>query len=116
MQLSDEESWNLISTCLENANWSADDIQNISEKSLQQVVTAINKKLSSLHKKSNPLIKSVVKANAALYVWYNMKILELSKEYGEEIPANLVLLALNKFVTKQEQLKQSFIKSLHKIE
>jgi hypothetical protein len=116
MKLNDEDSWKLISKCLKNADWSDESIENISNENLEKIVKEINKNLKKYHKKSSPLTLKAIQSSSALQIWYNLEIMKLAKQFGEnDIPFILVLQLLQVLKDKQEQIKKDFINSLEKL-
>ncbi|MDR2457196.1 MAG: hypothetical protein LBD41_01770 [Clostridiales Family XIII bacterium] len=116
MKLDDKDSWDLISKCLKNADWKEDEIENISDETLEKVVNILNKKLKRSHKKSSPLTTKAIKNSALLQVWYNCEILKLAEQYGEDnIPFLLVVKLLEKFAAKQKAIEKEFRNSLENL-
>jgi len=56
MILNDEDSWEMILECLNNAGWSEEEIEDITREQLELVVDAINETLVRTHKKSSMII------------------------------------------------------------
>jgi hypothetical protein len=113
MVLNDDDSWEFIKKCLRNAEWSDEEIENISDESLEQVVNILNEKLINIHEKSEPIIQQAIKANKALELWYDMQVAKLAEQYGEEIPVLLFMPILEEYKRKQEELKENYFEKLN---
>jgi hypothetical protein len=82
MTLDDDDSWAIIYDALKRAEWTDDEINNITHEQLEKVVIAINDSLQRAHDRTSSIVQAGADRCAEVWRLYEKAVLEATDENG----------------------------------